>query len=189
MNAQNLTVRMGGGIVFILIACSNTLASGSIHANSIAAANTIQITTLPPAANQYRQPPARLLSANYSNYPSPKDLYTSEHWGDLVAEDLPFTKLTEDTASDLIWQLPEVQQKAKEITDSSHNVVTVGVMVSELPTVNQLYYTVQVYESHPDHIVTIWDFRVDGKTSAISVQDVATGDYIPLSNWRKLQSN
>ena len=189
MNAQKLTVRMGGGIVFILIACSNTLVSGSIYANSIAAANTIQATTLSPVANQHRQSHLRILSANYSNYSVPKDLSTSEHRGELIANDITFTKLTEDIASDLIWQLPEVQQKAKEIADSSHNVVSVGVMVSELPTINQPYYTVQVSESHPDHIVTIWNFRVDGETSAISVQDVVTGDYISVSNWRKLQSN
>jgi len=85
-----------------------------------------------------------------------------------------------------IWKLPEVQQKAKEIAKRSHNTVSIGVMVSDEPTTNQPYYIVQVYESYQERIVTIWYFRVDSQTGAIAVEQSTTGDYIPLSQWRKL---
>lgn len=56
----------------------------------------------------------------------------------------------------------------------------------DLPTANQPYYTLQVYESYPDHIATVWYFQVDSQTKAISVQDAIAGDYISLSKWRRV---
>ncbi len=94
-------------------------------------------------------------------------------------------KLSADSVAQKIWKLPEVQQKAKQIGDLSHHAVSLGVRVSEKPTANQPYYIVQVYESHPDRIVTIWYLRVHNKTGAIAVQEYTTGEYIPLNEWRK----
>ncbi|HEY9691041.1 MAG TPA: hypothetical protein V6D15_02425 [Oculatellaceae cyanobacterium] len=90
-----------------------------------------------------------------------------------------------DRIIDKIWKIPEVQQKAKEIKKRSHNTVHLGLMVAEEPTRNQPFYIVQVYESHPEQNVTIWYFRVNSKTGAISIQDSITGNYISLAQWRK----
>ena len=90
-----------------------------------------------------------------------------------------------DRIIDKIWKLKEVQQKAKEIEKRSHNTVHLGLMVANEPTRNQPFYIVQVYESHPEQNVTIWYFRVNSKTGAISIQDNITGNYISLAQWRK----
>jgi hypothetical protein len=90
-----------------------------------------------------------------------------------------------DKIIDKIWKIPEVQQKAKEIEKRSHNTIHLGLMVAEKPTRNQPFYIVQVYESHPEQNVTIWYFRVNRKTNAISIQDNTTGNYISLAQWRK----
>lgn len=85
----------------------------------------------------------------------------------------------------LVWRLPEVQQKASEISRLSNGQVRVKLMLENTPTKPEPYYTVRVFEDNPDRIVTLYWFRVNMPEEKITVQDEITGEYISLEQWRK----
>ena len=85
----------------------------------------------------------------------------------------------------LVWRLPEVQQKAAEIRRLSNGKVSVKLMLETTPTKTEPYYTVRVFEDNPDRIVTLYWFRVNMPGERITVQDEITGEYISLEQWRK----
>ncbi|MFB2938822.1 hypothetical protein ACE1B6_26515 [Aerosakkonemataceae cyanobacterium BLCC-F154] len=85
----------------------------------------------------------------------------------------------------LVWRLPEVQQKAAEIRRLSNGKVRVKLMLETTPTKTEPYYTVRVFEDNPDRIVTLYWFRVNMPEEKITVQDAITGEYISLEQWRK----
>ncbi|OKH40534.1 hypothetical protein NIES2119_02680 [[Phormidium ambiguum] IAM M-71] len=85
----------------------------------------------------------------------------------------------------LVWRLPEIQQKASEISRLSNGQVRVKIMLENTPTKTEPYYTVRVFEDNPDRIVTLYWFRVNMPGERITVQDEITGEYISLEQWRK----
>ncbi|MFB2895687.1 hypothetical protein ACE1CI_22500 [Aerosakkonemataceae cyanobacterium BLCC-F50] len=85
----------------------------------------------------------------------------------------------------LVWRLPEVQQKAAEIRRLSNGKVRVKLVLETAPTKTEPYYTVRVFEDNPDRIVTLYWFRVNMPGERITVQDEITGEYISLEQWRK----
>lgn len=85
----------------------------------------------------------------------------------------------------LVWRLPEVQQKAAEIRRLSNGKVSIKLMLETTPTKTEPYYTVRVFEDNPDRIVTLYWFRVNMPGERITVQDEITGEYISLEQWRK----
>jgi hypothetical protein len=85
----------------------------------------------------------------------------------------------------LVWRLPEVQQKAAEIRRLSNGKVSVKLMLESTPTKTEPYYTVRVFEDNPDRIVTLYWFRVNMPEERITVQDEITGEYVSLEQWRK----
>lgn len=84
----------------------------------------------------------------------------------------------------LVWRLPEVQQKTAEIRRLSNGKVSVKLMLETTPTKTEPYYTVRVFEDNPDRIVTLYWFRVNMPGERITVQDEITGEYISLKQWR-----
>jgi hypothetical protein len=95
--------------------------------------------------------------------------------------------INESRALDVVWKLTEVKQKAKEIAALSKGKVSLGAMVSDEPPQNKRYYTIQVFEQHPDRIATIWFFRVDKQTGNVAVLNPIDDVYVPLRRWRELQ--
>lgn len=94
------------------------------------------------------------------------------------------SKINAKTAQDAVWRLPEVQQKVREIQRLSKGKVRVGRMVEAEPTRSEPYYTVQVYENHPEHVATIYRFRVSSPGGMITVLDDISGEYMSLRQWR-----
>ncbi|MFB2878725.1 hypothetical protein [Floridanema aerugineum] len=86
---------------------------------------------------------------------------------------------------DLVWRLPEVQQKAAEIRRLSNGKIRVKLMIESTPTKTEPFYTVRLFEDHPDRIVTLYWFRVNMPEERITVQDEITGEYVSLEQWRK----
>lgn len=88
-------------------------------------------------------------------------------------------------ALNAVWRLPEVQKKAQDIQRLSNGRVRVKLAIDSTPTRTEPYYTIRVFEEHPDRIVTLYWFRVASPGGAIAVQDEIAGEYISLEQWRK----
>ncbi|HEY9852546.1 MAG TPA: hypothetical protein V6D28_23950 [Leptolyngbyaceae cyanobacterium] len=115
-------------------------------------------------------------------YPQNQSFFTSS-----IPAQAPTTR--EDRVLKAIWQLPEVQRKAREIQRLSNGRVRVKLMVESEPTANEPYYTIRVFEDRQDRIATLYWFRVASPSGVITVQNEVTGDYISLEQWRKRYSD
>ncbi|MBE9038697.1 hypothetical protein [aff. Roholtiella sp. LEGE 12411] len=93
-------------------------------------------------------------------------------------------ELNEKTALSLVWKLPQVQRKAREIERLSKRTIRVAAIVDGYPTPNEPYYKVQVFEKHPDENVTIYWFRVLKTNGVIEVLDLVNNQYISLEKWK-----
>jgi hypothetical protein len=93
-------------------------------------------------------------------------------------------EIDEKTAFNLVWKLPLVQRKAREIQRLSQGKIRVGAIVDGYPTPNNPYYTVRVFEDEPDHNTTIYWFRVLNTGDVIEALDVVDNKYISLEEWR-----
>jgi len=93
-------------------------------------------------------------------------------------------EIDEKTALNLVWKLPQVQRKAREIARLSKGTIKVGVVVDGSPTPNEPYYTVRIFENQPDHDSTIYWFRVSSTNGLVEVLDVIENKYISLDEWR-----
>jgi hypothetical protein len=92
-------------------------------------------------------------------------------------------KVDEAKAFNLVWNLPQVQRKARTIHRLSKGAIKVAAIVDALPTSDDPYYTVRVYENQPDHNSTIYWFRVSN-TGVIEALDVIENKYISLKEWQ-----
>ncbi|MCC5638910.1 hypothetical protein LC593_24385 [Nostoc sp. CHAB 5844] len=95
------------------------------------------------------------------------------------------SEVDEKTALNLVWKLPQVQRKAREIERLSKGSIKVGAVVDGSPTPNEPYYTIRIFENQPDHDSTIYWFRVFSTSGVIEVLDVIENKYISLDEWRE----
>ncbi|CEJ47932.1 hypothetical protein [Umezakia ovalisporum] len=93
-------------------------------------------------------------------------------------------QIDEKTAFNLVWQLPLVQRKAREIQRLSKGTIRVAAIVYAYPVANDPYYKVRVFEGEPKHDNTIYWFRVLNTGEVIEVLDVIDNKYITLEEWR-----
>lgn len=92
--------------------------------------------------------------------------------------------LDEKVAQNLVWKLPQVQRKAREIRQLSKGTIWVASVVDSSPTADAPYYGVRVFENHPDKTTdTIYWFRVLSPSGVIEVLDLVENKYIPLAKW------
>jgi hypothetical protein len=94
-------------------------------------------------------------------------------------------ELDEKTALNLVWKLPQVQRKAREIQRLSKGTIKVGAIVDASPTPNEPYYTIRIFEEQPEHDSTIYWFRVSSTHRVIEALDVIENKYISLEEWRQ----
>ncbi|HLO84720.1 MAG TPA: hypothetical protein VK203_06860 [Nostocaceae cyanobacterium] len=93
--------------------------------------------------------------------------------------------LNEKIAQDLVWKLPQVQRKAREISRLSRGTIRLTAAVDSSPTLEEPYYTVRVLEIHPDKSTdTIYWFRVLSPTGVIEALDLVENQYISLDKWK-----
>ncbi|BCL34453.1 hypothetical protein [Nostoc sp. MS1] len=93
-------------------------------------------------------------------------------------------EMNEEAAFKLVWNLPQVQYKARTIQRLSRGAIKVAAIVDGLPTPDDPYYKVRVYEDQPDHNSTIYWFRVS-KTGVIEALDVIENKYVSLKEWQE----
>jgi hypothetical protein len=94
-------------------------------------------------------------------------------------------EINQKKALDLVWKLPEVQRKAREIERLSKGSIRVAAIVDGSPTPNEPYYSVRVFEDQPDHNTTIYWFRVLSPSGKIQVLDILENKYITLEAWKE----
>jgi hypothetical protein len=94
-------------------------------------------------------------------------------------------EIDEKTAFNLVWKLPQVQSKAKEIQRLSKGSIKVAAIVYGSPTADEPYYKVRVFENEPNHDSTIYWFRVLSSDGGIQVLDVIENKYITLEEWKQ----
>lgn len=93
-------------------------------------------------------------------------------------------EIDEKTAFNLVWKLRQVQRKAREIERLSRGSIRVAAIVDSSPTPDEPYYTVRVFEKHPNENVTIYWFRVLYPSGTIQVLDLLKNEYISLEKWK-----
>ncbi|MBD2386896.1 hypothetical protein [Cylindrospermum sp. FACHB-282] len=92
--------------------------------------------------------------------------------------------LDEKVAQNLVWKLPQVQRKAREIQKLSKGSIWVASVVDSSPTADAPYYAVRVFENHPNKTTdTIYWFRVLSPSGVIEALDLVKNEYIPLAKW------
>ncbi len=94
-------------------------------------------------------------------------------------------EIDEKTALNLVWKLPLVRRKAREIERLSKGTIKVGAVVDGSPSPHEPYYTVRIFENQPNHDSTIYWFRVFSTSGIIEVLDVIENKYISLDEWRE----
>ncbi|QSJ20756.1 hypothetical protein JYQ62_12285 [Nostoc sp. UHCC 0702] len=93
-------------------------------------------------------------------------------------------EIDEKTAFNLVWKLRQVQRKAREIERLSRGSIRVAAIVDGSPTPDEPYYTVRVFEKHPNENVTIYWFRVLHPSGTIQVLDLLKNEYVSLEKWK-----
>jgi hypothetical protein len=91
--------------------------------------------------------------------------------------------IDEKAAFDLVWQLPQVKRKVREIERLSKGKIRVSALLDSQPTPETPFYIIRVVENHRDHIDTIYLFRVN-PNGVIQVYDILQDDYIALQEWK-----
>jgi hypothetical protein len=94
----------------------------------------------------------------------------------------------EDQIVNLIMNLEEVKQKAKEVETLSHGKRHLSSYIENSPTTTDPYYWVKVAEDNGDSYVTYYTFAVNSKTQSIKYYDVVNDSLVSLSQWRKSTS-
>ena len=94
-------------------------------------------------------------------------------------------EIDQKTALDLVWNIPLVKNKAREIKQLSHGAIEVEAIVYDYPQPNDPYYKVRVFEGEPKHDTTIYWFRVSNTGDVIEVLDVIDNKYISLEEWKE----
>jgi hypothetical protein len=93
--------------------------------------------------------------------------------------------IDEKKALDLVRKLPQVKRKSREIERLSRGSIRVSSAVESTPTADAPYYTVIVFEIHPNKSQdTIYWFRVLNPSGKIEVLDLVDNQYIPLETWK-----
>ncbi|MBK1986310.1 hypothetical protein A0J48_001870 [Sphaerospermopsis aphanizomenoides BCCUSP55] len=94
------------------------------------------------------------------------------------------TTIDEKKAFNLVWNLPQVQRKAREIERLSRGSIRVAAVVDSSPTPDTPFYVVRVFENHPDKTtIPVYWFRVSSSSGVIEPLDLVQNQYIALEKW------
>ncbi|MBD2295413.1 hypothetical protein H6G06_18530 [Anabaena sphaerica FACHB-251] len=96
----------------------------------------------------------------------------------------PSIKIDKQKAFNSVWNLPQVQRKAREIETLSKGSIRVSAVVDSSPTFDAPFYIVKVFENHPNDITSpVYWFRVSSSSGAIEPLDLVQNEYIALETW------
>jgi len=87
------------------------------------------------------------------------------------------------SAINLVWKLPQVQRKVREIKSRTMGKARVTALVEGTPTPESPYYIVRVAENQANHLATIYWFRILVPSGKIQVLDIVRDEYIPVEKW------
>ncbi|MFM5979941.1 MAG: hypothetical protein ACKO9I_05215 [Sphaerospermopsis kisseleviana] len=92
--------------------------------------------------------------------------------------------IDKQTAFNSVWNLPQVQRKAKEIESLSQGSIRLSALVESSPTTDRPFYIVRVFENHPDKTTSpVYWFKVSSSTGVIQPLDLVQNEYIALEKW------
>ncbi|WP_242031025.1 hypothetical protein [Anabaena sp. FACHB-1237] len=86
-------------------------------------------------------------------------------------------------ALELVWSIPQIRKKAREIEKLSQGTIRVSIAVDSSPSAEQPYYVIKTLENHADNsTIPIYWLRVfhSGKIEAL---DIVNNQYIPVEKW------
>ncbi|MEA5554774.1 hypothetical protein VB713_28015 [Anabaena cylindrica UHCC 0172] len=96
----------------------------------------------------------------------------------------PIKTIDEKKAFNLVWNLPQVQRKAREIASLSRGSIKLAAVVESSPTIDTPFYVVSVFENHSDKTTNpVYWFRVSSSSSVIEPLDLVQNQYIALDKW------
>jgi hypothetical protein len=92
--------------------------------------------------------------------------------------------LDEKKAFNLVWNLPQVQSKAREIEGLSRGSIRIAAVIDSSPTPSAPFYVVRVFENHSDKTTNpVYWFRVFSSSGVIEPLDLVQNEYIALEKW------
>lgn len=92
---------------------------------------------------------------------------------------------TDGQVLESLMKLDEVQATNKHIDSLSNHTKGVALQIVERPAENEQHsFVVKVGYDGDTRFETYYIFYVDGRTLAVSVEDLATGDIVPIAQWR-----
>ncbi|NET00978.1 MAG: hypothetical protein F6K62_02580 [Sphaerospermopsis sp. SIO1G2] len=101
-----------------------------------------------------------------------------------VAETSLEVNIDKQEAFDSVWNLPQVQRKAKEIKNLSRGQISVSAIVDDYPTANNPFYIVRVFENHPGETTSpVYWFRVSSSNGVVEPLDLVENEYIDMEEW------
>ncbi|WP_353931944.1 hypothetical protein WJM97_04995 [Okeanomitos corallinicola TIOX110] len=93
-------------------------------------------------------------------------------------------KIDKQKAFNSVWNLAQVQRKAKEIKNLSKGAISVSATVADYPSENKPFYVVKVFENHPDKTTSpVYWFRVSSSSGVIEPLDLVENKYIDIEEW------
>lgn len=96
----------------------------------------------------------------------------------------PEIKIDQQQAFNSVWNLPQVQRKAKEIEYLSKGAISVSATVDSSPTSDAPFYIVRVFENHPGKTTSpVYWFRVSSSSGLIEPLDLVKNQYISMEKW------
>ncbi|MVN91264.1 hypothetical protein [Mucilaginibacter aquatilis] len=103
---------------------------------------------------------------------------------DVSAQEIRANTPREKKILTLIANLPEVQQRAKQIREKSGGKTEITLMISAQPELYIPYYQVNVNDNAPTYL-NYYQFAVDPKTFEIFYYDAKINRQYNLAEWRK----
>ncbi|MGM3306614.1 hypothetical protein ACSQ6I_11660 [Anabaena sp. WFMT] len=92
--------------------------------------------------------------------------------------------IDEKKAFNLVWNLPQVQRKGREIAALSRGSIRLAAVVESSPTADTPFYVVSVFENHSDKTTSpVYWFRVSSSSGVIEPLDLVQNQYIALDKW------
>ena len=87
-------------------------------------------------------------------------------------------------AKNFVYAVPEVKAWRKLVYATGRKVITVPTMDHQILINEKCYWSVNLYEDTPDHVIRFNQFYVQVNSSKILVDDVIGGHPMTLKQWR-----
>lgn len=141
------------------------------------------------ACNQLSQQPNDLKVIDKTNLDTGRnDVNNSTISTNTVDSSISFVKI-EDKMIDTIFNLKEVQERAKYVDEQTNGKRHLKVWLADTPNLpTTYYYWIKVGEDNGTNLVTHFNFYIYPNSMRIMYYDIPADTTLPLNEWRKTKN-